>query len=348
MSVSGTYSFELVEGEEQQAEMIEEGTGTLAESPRAVMPDTLAATVDAWNAEAGVSLVVVSKRETCGARVSDGEVDFLACAGMLERLGGGGCGWTMHELGGKDSKKRMVVKMYLPESGEAYAIFVKSSGSTIQRPKIFSLPILLKADLPYPKTIEWDLLLLSFKFKAREWKLFIKAYQGPCWFALVWARANERGPQEHPLSLEIPQYVGHTPDHESRRSNQANELPPKTLSGIQFFAARSNASVQSVRSGKEDLLPATSCLPAVYERLAPIIRQIQSLETRAATLDDSLPRSFGLIRGEMKLIWKDLEDLCEKAPSSPREEPSGNLFQSRAPPPGLLPCQLFQGQPFNS
>jgi hypothetical protein len=47
VSVSGTYSFELVEGEEQQAEMIEEGTGMLAKSPRAVMPDTPAAMVDA-------------------------------------------------------------------------------------------------------------------------------------------------------------------------------------------------------------------------------------------------------------------------------------------------------------
>jgi hypothetical protein len=90
-----------------------------------------------------------------------------------------------HELGGKDSKKRMVIKMDLPKSREAYAIFVKSSGITIQRPKIFLLPIFLKADLPYPKTIKWDLPLLSFKFKAREWKLFIKGYQGPCWIALI-------------------------------------------------------------------------------------------------------------------------------------------------------------------
>ncbi len=291
---------------------------------------------------------MVLKRETCGARVSDGEVNFLACTGMLERPGGGGCGWTMHELRGKDSKKRMVVKMDLPESGEAYAIFIKSSGSTIQCPKIFLLPILLKADHPYPKTIKWDLPLLSFKFKAREWKLFIEAYQVPCWFALVWACANEPSPQERPLSLEIPQYVGHTLDHESRRSDQDNELPPKTLSGTQFFAARSNASVQSVRSGKEDLLPATSHLPAVYERLAPIIRQIQLLETRAVTLDDSLPCSFGLVRGEMNLNWKDLEDLHENAPCSPREEPSGNLFQSKHPRRDLLPCRLFQGQPFNS
>jgi hypothetical protein len=92
VSVSGTYSFELVKGEEQQAEMIEEGTGTLAESPRAVMPDTPVAMVNTWNAEAGILLDVVSRRETCGARVSDSKVNVLACAGMLERPGGGGCG----------------------------------------------------------------------------------------------------------------------------------------------------------------------------------------------------------------------------------------------------------------
>ncbi len=86
---------------------------------------------------------------------------------------------------GKDSKKRMVVKMDLPDQGEAYAILVRASGSSVQCPKAFLLLILLKADLHFSKTIKWDLPLLSFKFKVREWKLFIKAYQGSSWFALI-------------------------------------------------------------------------------------------------------------------------------------------------------------------
>jgi hypothetical protein len=207
VALSGIRSFELVEEEDQQAEMFEEvGTGTLTKTPRAVMPDTPVATVDAWNAEVAVSLVVVSKSLTCGARTSDGEVDFLACAGVAERPGGGGCGWTMHELGGKDSKKKTVLKMDLPEQGGGYAISVKSSGSKVQRPKIFLLPTLCKVNPPYPKTIKWDISLLAFKFKAREWKLFIEVYQGPSWFTLVWTRAGERGPQEPPFALVIPPY----------------------------------------------------------------------------------------------------------------------------------------------
>jgi hypothetical protein len=48
------------------------------------MPDTPVATADVWNAEVGVLLVTVSKQETCGARLMDGEVNFLACAGPMD------------------------------------------------------------------------------------------------------------------------------------------------------------------------------------------------------------------------------------------------------------------------
>jgi hypothetical protein len=178
-----------VEEEDQQVERVEEHAGTLTGSPRAVMPDTPVAMVDAWNAEVGVLLIVVCKSKTCGARVLDSKVDFLARAGAMDCPGGGMCGWTMHELGGKDSKKRTVVEMDLLDQGEAYVILVRTSGSSVQRPKVFLLPILLKADLPFPKTIKWDLPLLSFKFKVSKWKLFIEAYQGSSWFALVWSRA---------------------------------------------------------------------------------------------------------------------------------------------------------------
>jgi len=161
----------------------QEDTGALVPSPRGVMSDTPKATIDAWNVDVGVTLVAVSKRETCGARVTDGEVDFLACAGPMDRPGGTSCGWATHELGGKDSKRRTVVKMDLPEIGVAYAILVKPSGSLIQRPKVFSLPILLKDHLPFPETIQWEIPLTTFKFKAREWKYLIEEYRGATWFA---------------------------------------------------------------------------------------------------------------------------------------------------------------------
>jgi hypothetical protein len=157
------------------------------------MPDTPMSTVDAWNDNVRVSLVVVDKRETCGARLTDGEVDFLACAGPTEHPGGTGCGFTTHELGGKDSKKQTVIKMDLPKNGDVFAILVKASGSSVKRPKIFSLPILLKTRPPYPETIDWDLPLTSLKFKAREWKYLIEGYKGPEWFENL---------STHPLTTE--------------------------------------------------------------------------------------------------------------------------------------------------
>ena len=154
VSISLAYSFEMVEGEERLAEVVEQEIGALVGPVRVVMPDTPTSTVDAWNAEVGVSLVVVSKHETCAARLGDGEVDFLACAGPLDWPGGTFCGWATHELGGKDSKRCSVIKMDLPEKGSVFAIQVKPSGSLVVHPKVFSLPILREDQLPYPQSID--------------------------------------------------------------------------------------------------------------------------------------------------------------------------------------------------
>jgi len=57
VSISSAYSFKMVEGEERLAEVVEqEDTGALVGPVRGVMPDTPTSTVDAWNAEVGVSL----------------------------------------------------------------------------------------------------------------------------------------------------------------------------------------------------------------------------------------------------------------------------------------------------
>jgi hypothetical protein len=100
-----------------------------------------------------------------------------------------------------------------------------------------------------------------------------------------------------------------------------------------------------VGSGKVSL-PTQSPMPAVNERLAPFIRRIQLLESQAATLDDSLPYSFGCIRGEMNLIWNNLEELHEKAPSNPRKDPSRDLFQSRGATSGSTTPLSLSGPAF--
>ena len=332
VALAPAYSFELVEDEVPGGEDEQEDTGTLFETPRAVRPDTPVATVDAWNAEVGVSLVLVSKIKTCGARVSGGEVDFLACAGDNERPGSGGCGWTTHELGGRDSNKKPVVKMAFPERGDGYAILVKSSGAKIQRPKIFSLPILAKDDLPFPETIEWDLPLLSFKFKAREWKLFVEGYLGASWFADLWTRTEEtQGQEPRPLFEPRRSELASHDDEMSERSNLEGRVPFEVpISVAQYFGARTSGSGHSVRS-RDKSLGGASRLSGPNERLAPFLRRIQSLENRAAILDDSLPRSFGLVRDEMNLLWKELEELRDLAPRLPREDAPTNLFESRRP-----------------
>ena len=125
VAVPSGFSFDMVEGEgKEQGGELEDSGALVGSSPRGVMPGTPMSTVDAWNADVGVSLIVVSKQATCGARVSEGDVDYLACAGPTERPGGAGCGFTTHELGGKDSLKRPVVKMAFPEAGDGFAILV--------------------------------------------------------------------------------------------------------------------------------------------------------------------------------------------------------------------------------
>ena len=77
VAVSSSYSFDLVEAEEeQQAEILKDSGALGSTTPQGVIPGTPTSTIDAWNAVVGVTLVVVSKGDTCEARVSEGEVEF--------------------------------------------------------------------------------------------------------------------------------------------------------------------------------------------------------------------------------------------------------------------------------
>jgi hypothetical protein len=173
---SAAFSFEEVEGEdesgrEQSAPPLAVDTGTL--SPKNLTSDTPVATVVAWNTDILVALRLVGDTDICGARTADGEVDFLACGASLDRVGGTSCEWATHETGGMDGKRRNVLKMDLPkQGGKAFVIPVKSSGSAVKRPKVFSRPILSQADLPYETLTEgWDEALRNLKLRAREWNI---------------------------------------------------------------------------------------------------------------------------------------------------------------------------------
>ena len=348
VAVSSGFSFDMVEGEgQEQGEELEESGALVGASPRGVMPGTPMSTVDAWNADVGVSLIVVSKQATCGARVSEGDVDYLACAGPTERPGAGGCGFTTHELGAKDSLRRPVVKMGFPENGDGFAILVKPSGSTVKRPKVFSLPILARSSLPYPVTIDWDLPLTSFKFKAREWKLLIEEYKGASWFASLWIG----GPLPPSLSaLEIPsprlgegfgpdEFENNLPEETRSCLSEGGEeegdapFPSASRGGAPapYFSSRTDASQRSSRSGGSlNSRPP----PPPLERLAPLFRRLDALETRASVLEDSLPTSFGLVRDELDEIWRDLKGLQDATASRQAPSTSSSFFQSRGPTAG--------------
>ena len=345
VSVSSGFSFDMVEmvedeGKDREADLEDEGA-LMGSSPRGLMPGTPMSTIDAWNSDVGVSLIVVSKLGTCGARVSEGDIDFLACAGATERPGAAGCGFTTHELGGKDSLKRSVVKMAFPEAGEGFAILVKSSGSTVKRPKVFSLPILARQMLPYPLTIDWDLPLTSFKFKAREWKLLIEEYKGAAWFASLWMGGQTAAP---PPALEIPsprmgrdfgsQEFQHRPDDTRSLVSEGdaegdNDRTPSGFGGGSvrpLFPMRTDATYRSPRSGGSE--NSREPRPPV-ERLAPLMRRLDALETRASLLEDSLPSSFVLVRDELDDIWKDLRELERATASRQGPSQSATFFQSR-------------------
>jgi hypothetical protein len=106
------------------------------------MPDMPSEAVTAWNGGVTVALVAVSKAEICGARVGYGEIDFLVCAGPVDHPGGTLCGWATYKTGGKDAKRRNVLKMSLLDQGEVFAIPVNASRSLVKRLKIFSTPVL--------------------------------------------------------------------------------------------------------------------------------------------------------------------------------------------------------------
>ncbi len=110
-----------------------------------------------------------------------------------------------------------MLKIDLPEGGEAFATLVKPLGSSVQHPEVFSKPILSRSHLPYPKTIDWDLLLLSIRLKAREWKYLSEGYKGRDWFVGIWtgvSPAPAHGGQG--MTLEIPSPMveegGYSPD----------------------------------------------------------------------------------------------------------------------------------------
>jgi len=250
--------------------------------------------------------------------------------------------------------------MALPEAGEGFAILVKSSGSTVKRPKIFSLPILAREVLPYPVTIDWDLPLTSFKFKAREWKVLIEEYKGAAWFASLWMGGHSVTP---PPALQIPSpRLGrefglqdaqryYPEDTGSRVSDPDaggdNDRPPSPLGGgavAPLFQMRTDSSHCSSRSGGS---VNSRGHPPRVERLAPLFRRLDALETRASLLEDSLPTSFGLVRDELDEVWKDLREL-EHSTASRQGPPQGStFFQARgsmstpAPPAATLAPPAF-------
>ena len=156
------------------------------------------------------------------------------------------------------------------------------SGSLVKRPKVFSLPILSRWSLPYPVTIDWDLPLTSFKFKAREWKFLIDEYKGASWFASLWMGVD---PPRPPPALKIPspqlgrefassEFENRPDDDRSRVSEPPEEeevagSPSLRGDGVaSLFPPRSNASQRSSRSNRS---VNSTVPPPPVKQLAPVL-----------------------------------------------------------------------------
>ncbi len=188
-----------------EARQQHEASGALTPRGVSVMPDTPTEVVTAWNADVMGALIAVSKAEICGARVGNGEVDFLACAGPVDRPGGTSCGWATHETRGKEAKRQNVLKMSLLDQGEVFAIPVNASRSLVKRPKIFSTPVLPQDDLPYAIFNKgWDEMLTTIRLMVREWKYLIEAYPGESWMVNSYFSAEGQGGGGNLPKLSIP------------------------------------------------------------------------------------------------------------------------------------------------
>ena len=151
-------------------------------------------------------MVVVSSKLICGARFSDGEVDFLTCAGSLNCPTASGCSWTTHATGGRDSRGCPVIKIKLPEGGRrSSAIPVKSLGSLVKQPKILSVPTLPLADLPYNILPEgWDEALITLKLTAWQWKFVFEIYRGASWLVGLLNVVGLTGAAKDRPSINVP------------------------------------------------------------------------------------------------------------------------------------------------
>ncbi len=367
---SAAFSFEEVEGEdeggrEQVAPPLAVDTGT---SPKNLTSDTPVATVEAWNTEVLVALRLVGDTDICGARTADGEVDFLACGAPLDRVGGTSCGWATHETGGMDGKRRSVLKMDLPkQGGKAFVIPVKSSGSAVKRPKVFSRPILAQADLPYETLTQgWDESLQNLKLRAREWKYFLEAYPGASSIFRLWG-AGEKGStfvQPPPPASDVPSPRmgpgGYDPEDFADALDA--DLGPSTprrgqgsahLGPDQALRGRSLFPPPSVSRGGEALpspQPSSSQdqagdLVRTKGQLEAVSLRVRNLETAAAQVDSTLASSFQGVWVELDDVWSEFSAIKLAMPvgagTATRGMPLFGGRQSQVSPPaptGLSPA----------
>ena len=113
-----------------------------------VMPDMPTKAVNAGTCKKVVTLMLVTKSGICGAWVGYGEVDFLACRKAVDWEGGSSCGMTTHQLGGKDSKKRNVLKVTLPQEGGSLSFQLRLSIVLPNTPRCFLVLSSLKQAFP--------------------------------------------------------------------------------------------------------------------------------------------------------------------------------------------------------
>ena len=323
-----------------------EESGALTMRGITVMPNAPTEAVNAWNPDTLVTLLLMTKDEICEARLGDGEVDFLVCAKKLDQVGGLSCRMSTHQTGGKDSKKRNVLKMTLPPQGGVFVIPVVASNSTVKCPKMFSSPILPQASLPYNVFNKgWDATLSTIRLRAREWKFLIEAYPGEVWIVNT---CLDRGTLSMTRAVNLLKLrISPLPGEESESGpdpsllvsdpkDKGTRVSPVPLGP--FFQGqrdtsrppdgprRADDSVQSNGSGDSDHQGQWSVPP--YVRLAPLLWRVQTLKSKGGSLQVTLPESFGVVCWELNKVWAELSNLRQATPPpDPGSASSPTYFQ---------------------
>lgn len=254
---------------------------------------------------------------------------------------------------------RPVLKMKLPADGsKVYAIPVKSSGSGVKRPKIFSLTTLPLADLPYDVLTEgWDEALRTLKLRPRDWKFFIEVYRGASWLVELWLGTKSSAPGDNtlPPNLEIPSPRMGRGGYDSGEFEDDPQGEPARDAPFRGGTASESGASRGQRRG-DNLFPKRGNSGASFvssagsseqrgNPLAAVERRVRSLVAGAVVFDASSLVLFDVCTTSWTISGRRSRPLSWSCHYQVNRSPQAPPLPSKLGPTGqapqaLCPCRL--------